>query len=178
MQFASHNADADAAPLKLGETPTNLSGGKARWKYPREWITPLKWYWGTVGWYDEPSNVDTAGASWVEMVTDFEVATRVTMGGSWLSSKNTQGKSEEGKGASSVKPGGYTSITTLFPHAGRSVAVLPRKPKLVNPLGVQTLTYSRALEPGAPAKDHWTRLPRYTGIPPPVWAGGPSGLMS
>ena len=93
-----------------------------------------------------------------------------------------QAKSEEGKGASSVKHRAYnfavasrkivaicgggslpqhTSITTLLPYGGRSVASLLRRPRLVNrsavfnELRVRALTYAKAFEPGAPSTGQW-----------------------
>ena len=89
--------------MKLAETPKNLRGGNTRWKFRREWIAPPKWYWGIIGWYNEVSDVERAGASWLKVVTDFEIATRVTMGGSKRSRSSTQEKNDEGNGASSVK---------------------------------------------------------------------------
>lgn len=178
----------------LGPTPTNLSDGRTRWRYPKAWIPPLKWYWSNVTFLRKDNDESKKGISWIEMAMDFEISTRVMLTGSNVTrakAKNKQGASES-KGEDTVTQRAYnfaaasrrvlqicgekalpqaTSILTLLPFGWRPVAGLPSRPILLNPeavfeeLAIQSLTYNKAFESGAPTAQQWKWQPRYVGLP-------------
>ena len=72
-----------------------------------------------------------------------------------------------------------TSIGSLFPYGGRSVAGHPIRPRLMNPeavfreLATQALTHARAFALGQPTSGYWKWPPRYVALPPQTWIGQP-----
>ena len=72
------NSEEGVWKRRLQPTLSNLSDGMARTKYPKEWITPLRWYWEEVGQYVSHNPVSDKGVAWIEMVMELEIASRAT----------------------------------------------------------------------------------------------------
>ena len=54
-----------------------MAKGK-EWKFPYSWIAPLYWYINNLDFPQHPQENDP-GISWIELVIDFEIATRVQL---------------------------------------------------------------------------------------------------
>ncbi len=79
------NFEAPRTPLLCPKTeyPKDLARfRKPQWKCPVSLIDPLIWYWTKLAFYDEPEALvgkHAAGASWLEIAMDFEIATRIPL---------------------------------------------------------------------------------------------------
>jgi ribonuclease HI len=193
--------------VKLGSIPRTLSEGRTRWSYPIHWLLPLKWYWEHLEFPCEDDELSRKGVSWLELVTDFEIATRVMLCGTKVTRKGCEKRkgSHHGKGSDTVAQRMYnfaaasrrtlqicggaklpqsTSIGTLFPYGGRSVAGHPNRPRLMNPeavfreLATQALTHARAFALGQPTSGYWKWPPRYVSLPRQTWTGSPCSFRA
>ena len=79
-------------PFKIGPLPRNMGNGV--WTFPYSWTAPLHWYATNLEFPSGPSDSDP-GITWVEMVIDFEISTRVQLlgNGQRITSKMTDPKS-------------------------------------------------------------------------------------
>jgi ribonuclease HI len=186
--------------VRLGPVPHKLCEGKTRWKYPSSWLLPLKWYWENLEFPRHHDHLAEQGVTWIELMLDFEMATRVMLTGAKVTRR---GKEREkgpqiGKGYDTVAQRSYnfvsasrrvmaicggdalpqsTSICTLFAYRGQSRAGHPIRPKLMFPsevfreLATQSMTYAGRLAPHQPLMGHWKWPPRYVAMPRPLWTG-------
>ena len=59
--------------------PIPILNERARkWVYPYSWIAPLHWYLANLQWPSE-KDPDDPGITWIELLLDFEIATRVQL---------------------------------------------------------------------------------------------------
>ena len=157
---------------------------------------PLRWYWSKIGKYNESSPETRKGASWVELMLDFELATRKMLLGTGVAQKKNHVRDVGGKGDTTVSQRAYNfaaasrrilklccgedlpanfSVLTLSAYGGRQIAGLPERPALLDPqavfkeLAVQAITYHEAFKVGAPTPAHWKWPPRYISMPPLKW---------
>jgi ribonuclease HI len=196
---AWRNPEGQAAAKKLGPIPSNIKNGTTRWNYPSDWVVPLKWYWEGLEFVKREDDTSKLGVTWIELAIDFELATRVMLnGGNWKMKVQQQRRCQDGKGDTTVTQRAFNfaaasrrlfaicgagslprtaSIGTLQPFGARSLAGLPARPKLLQPLevakelAIQAITYSKAFDVGADTRTHWKWNPRYVSMPAPLWHG-------
>ena len=61
----------------LGPIPI-LNERAKRWVYPFSWMAPLHWYLSKLQWPSQ-ENPNDPGITWIELVLDFEISTRVQL---------------------------------------------------------------------------------------------------
>ena len=159
-----------------------------RWKYPKEWAKPLWWYWQQIGIPEGPRELHPVGATWVEILTDFELSTR-TMLNRGQTPSNIKKRSRDFAAASrrivQICGGSFPKqarVPSLVPIGARFQMGLLRRPLLIYPrqtmveLAHQALVHKDALAQGAPTKAHWSWYPIYKCMPPMRWHANPDRI--
>ena len=82
----------ETAPLKIGPIPKDM--GSITWTFPYSWIAPLRWYASHLEFPKGACDSDP-GITWIELVIDFEISTRVQLlgNGQRITAKMTDPKS-------------------------------------------------------------------------------------
>ena len=164
------------------------------------WIEPLKWYIQQLSFATEQTIESAKGITWIELMLDFEMSTRVHLVG-----KRAQ------RGAANAFSGDKATVTqraksfahasrrlmticgstpfktsesqgTLAPFGARFLAGIPQRPYLINPkrvfleLANQALLYKSELGVNMDTSNHWKWEPRYRHLPKKAWNVIPNSL--
>lgn len=168
------------------------------------WKAPLEWYWKNVSTIGDSTEETDKGVTWIEMVLDFEISTRVMLTGSRITRKGKELTINiEGKGPDTVRQRAFNfarasrslvegigkgelkvanTVPTLTPFGGRPMTGPIKRLALLQPLavfkemGTQAVTYKSLLEADKPTRHHWNWAPRYIGMPKKLWTTTPTIL--
>ena len=184
------NLDGATTKFALRPLPLEFKCNKdpklsTQWKYPMEWLKPLWWYWQQMEVPTQHMDPHPKGAVWLEILTGFELATRVMIK---VGTKQRAGPSTVKERARSFAMasrrifhlcGGtfpkVARVSTLVPLGARWIEGLSLRPRLVYPQQVMTelvhqaLVHKGALAQGAPEKEHWKWQPIYRCMPICKW---------
>ena len=174
--------------------------GRTRWRYPKTWLAPLKWYWETVSF---PCNLDAVarrGVTWVELVTDFEISTRVMLNGKRTERGRANFAYDECSVAHRAKTFAHAArriisicggrplpstccIGILAPYGARWLSGIPIRVNLINPEAVfleladQALEHEEDLGASGDLKRQWQWQPNHRRLPEQAWHGAPMGNL-
>ena len=184
----------------LGPIPI-LNERARRWVYPFSWMAPLHWYLSKLQWPSQ-ENPNDPGITWIELVLDFEISTRVQLLGTGARTRpamrnprDTDIAQRANNFAHAAKRmyelcgGGCmhsrAQVSTLTPFNGGRWHGMPQRPKLLDEESVFLEISNQALlnirenqsEPGQ-RKKIWKWTPRYRNLPPRLWTAPPMGTVT
>ena len=188
----------------LGSIPQFLMAKGKEWKFPYSWIAPLHWYISCLDFPTQPQEGDP-GVSWIELATDFEIATRVQLLGNGVRMKPKMQRPEQTSimqraynfmyatkrllqicgvhNAPGIIVRGDHRVSTLCPYGGCRAAGLKIRPSLLDKNAVfleianQALLNFHTISPESAGirPKAWKWTPRYRGLPPRKWHASPLG---